>query len=123
MNPIVGVGLDLVDVGRFTTMLRRRPRILTRLFSDREIDDAGGRPERLAARFAAKEATWKVLGVGLGTVRFRDVEVQRDANGAPRLHLSNAAAERSDALDVASWHLSLSHSELSAGAVVIGSRS
>lgn len=122
MSQIVGVGLDLVDVERFAQVLRRRPRVLNRLFTSREIADANHRPERLAARFAAKEATWKVLGVGLGAVRFRDVEVCRDPSGAPSLRLSDGAARRGDELGVNSWLVTLSHSALSAGAVVIGTK-
>ncbi len=61
---IEGVGIDLVDVARFALALERHPRLAERLFTDGERRDAKGRPERLAARFAAKEAVLKTFGVG-----------------------------------------------------------
>lgn len=123
MSQTVGVGLDLVDVERFAQLLERRPRVVQRLFTQREITDSRERPERLAARFAAKEATMKVLGVGLGAARFGDIEVRRESGGAPSLHVSGAAARLAAEVGVTTWHVSLSHSALSAGALVIGTRS
>ena len=63
---VIGVGIDAVDVDRFAVVVARRPRLVERLFTDRERSEAGGSAARLAARFAAKEAVMKVLGVGLG---------------------------------------------------------
>lgn len=117
----LSVGFDLVDVERFAAILRRRPRMVDRLFTERERHDAATRPERLAARFAAKEATWKALGVGLGAARLHDVEVRRDTSGAPTLHLDGAAARLAGERGLTNWQLSLSHTAISAGAVVIGS--
>ncbi|MGH9152096.1 MAG: holo-ACP synthase, partial [Acidimicrobiales bacterium] len=76
---MIGIGIDAVEVDRFRRALERTPRMGERLFTDGEraygsrfADPA----PRLAARFAAKEATMKALGVGLGAVDFRDVEVR-----------------------------------------------
>ncbi|MPY95131.1 MAG: 4'-phosphopantetheinyl transferase superfamily protein, partial [Acidimicrobiia bacterium] len=66
---MIGIGLDAVDVPRFRAVLARRPRISQRLFTDAERAYAGRRAdptERLAARFAAKEALLKSLGAGIG---------------------------------------------------------
>ena len=123
MSATVGVGIDLVDVERFAGVLARRPALAARLFSEQERRDARNRPERLAARFAAKEATWKALGVGLGSTRILDVEVHRSDSGAPILQLHGAAARLAAERGVASWHLSLTHSALTAGAVVIAEMS
>ena len=119
MSATVGVGIDLVDVERFASALARRPALAARLFSERERLDARDRPERLAARFAAKEATWKALGVGLGATRIRDVEVTRTDSGAPTLHLHGLAAQLAADRGVSTWHLSLTHTAHSAGAVVV----
>ncbi len=75
---MLGIGIDAVDVDRFRRLLERRPSAAARLFTDDEL--AHGRrwsdpAPRLAARFAAKEAVMKALGVGLGAFAFRDVEV------------------------------------------------
>ena len=117
MTEIIGVGIDLVDVARFASFLERRPRMLTRLLRDNE--QLALRPERLAARFAAKEAVMKALGCGLGSVAFRDIEIVSEASGAPQVRLHATALVRASALGVNRWHLSLTHTEHSAGAVVI----
>ncbi len=120
---VVGVGIDLVDVARFSTILERRPSLTRRLFTEREQHDAAGRPERLAARFAAKEATLKALGVGLGAAKWHDMEVRRDASGAPTLVLSGAARDLAASCGATTWSVSLTHTSLSAGAIVIGEAS
>lgn len=117
MTNVIGVGLDLVDVPRFTRTLERRPAIAHRLFTDAER--ATSRPERLAARFAVKEAVLKALGSGLGSMTFRDIEVVSLASGQPTLALHGRASEIADSMGVRTWHISLTHTEMTAGAVVI----
>lgn len=119
---MIGVGIDVVDVDRFRTVLRRRGRIDERLFTDRErayAQRAVDPSERLAARFAAKEAVMKVLGVGVGAVRFRDIEVIKHPSGRPELRLHGRAAELASSAGATCWHLSLTHTRLVAEAVVI----
>ncbi len=117
----VGVGVDVVDVARFARALERHPRLVERLFTERERDDAACRPERLAARFAAKEAVLKALGSGLGDASFRSIEVRRAASGAPHLVLSDEAQRLALSRGVDQWHLSLSHTASTATAFVIAS--
>ena len=77
---MIGVGIDAVEIDRFRLALQRTPRLSERLFSDAERAYAARRndpTERLAARFAAKEAVMKAMGVGLWKFNFRDVEVVR----------------------------------------------
>lgn len=119
---VVGVGVDVVDVPRFRAVLGRRPGVAHRLFTDGERRYGERFPDpaaRLAARFAAKEAVMKALGVGLGDFRLRDVEVLRAESGAPSLALHGAAAALAGERGVATWHLSLSHSDTSAVAFVV----
>jgi holo-[acyl-carrier protein] synthase len=119
---VLGVGIDTVDVDRFRTVLARRPTVATRLFTTGELDYAGATADpapRLAARFAAKEAAMKALGVGLGAFAFRDVEVARAPSGQPSLVLSGSAAELASQQGVESFLLSLSHTALVAQAVVL----
>jgi holo-[acyl-carrier protein] synthase len=118
---VIGVGLDLVDIERFRTVLERRPTLRARLFTTGELALAGQRLDpvpALAARFAAKEATMKALRVGLGAFSFQDVEVLRLSSGAPDLRVSGAAAALAAERGVTAWHVSLSHSVTTAGAVV-----
>lgn len=112
---IVGVGIDVVDVDRFSRVLARTPALAGRLFTDGERDLP---PFSLAARFAAKEATAKALGAPPG-LAWRDAEVERGAGGRPLLRTTGTVAAAARALGVTSWHVSLSHDAGIASAVVV----
>lgn len=122
MPGIVGVGIDLVDIERFRTSLERTPSMRERMFTPGErayAETANDPAERYAARFAAKEAVMKALGVGLGAFGFHDVEVQRADGGRPSLVVIGAAELLAVERGVVAWQLSLTHTALSAGAVVV----
>jgi holo-[acyl-carrier protein] synthase len=117
-----GIGADLVDLDRFRVALVRTPSLAERLFSEGErvyAGEAHDPTERLAARFAAKEAVMKALGVGLGAFALRDVEVVRAGSGAPSLVLRGGAQRVADERGVSSWLLTLSHTRLVAQAVAV----
>src|SRR5690606_6489296 len=121
---IVGIGTDIVDVGRIEAMLGRRGEALAqRLLSATEFDafKAHPAPARfLAKRFAAKEAALKALGTGLRNgIRWADISVAHDALGKPALCLDGAAQHRADALGVTISHLSVSDEQRYAVAFVI----
>ena len=119
---VVGVGIDLVEVDRFRASLTRTPSMVTRLFTEAErayAETANDPAERYAARFAAKEAVMKALGVGLGAFGFHDVEVLRDDGGRPRLGIYGPAEELAVRAGVIGWQISLTHTTSSAGAVVL----
>jgi holo-[acyl-carrier protein] synthase len=120
---IVGLGTDLVEVPRFRLAMERRgERLGERLFSDDERAYAYRQKDpakSLAARFGAKEAVMKALGVGLWKFKLRDVEVVRQKGGAPRVALHGRAAELADERGVRDWHLSLTHTGSTALAVAI----
>jgi holo-[acyl-carrier protein] synthase len=103
---VVGIGVDVVDVARFEKILQRTPSLAGRLFTPAER--AIGGPERLAARFAAKEALAKALGApgGLG---WHDAEVVTEPGGRPSLRITGTVADAAARRGVASWHLSLTH--------------
>jgi holo-[acyl-carrier protein] synthase len=118
---LIGVGLDLVDIERFRAVLVRQPALRERLFTVDELTLATARRDpvpALAVRFAAKEAVMKALGVGLGAFAFHDVEVLKLDSGAPELRVTGAAAVLAGERGVTGWHISLSHSVTTAGAVV-----
>jgi holo-[acyl-carrier protein] synthase len=118
---VIGLGIDAVEVDRFRRVLERRPGMAQRLFTagERAYGDGFSDPvPRLAARFAAKEAAMKALGVGLGAFSFQDVEVVRTGSGAPRLRVSGAAASLAGARGVTSFCVSITHTERTAEAVV-----
>ena len=122
MVTIRGIGVDLVDVDRMRRSLARTPTLASRLFTDEErtyAERARDPSERLAARFAAKEAVMKALGVGLGAFDWHDVEVVRTSSGAPELRVTGRAAELAAAAGVTRWLGTLSHTERTAEAVVV----
>jgi holo-[acyl-carrier protein] synthase len=115
-DPVPGLGIDLIEIDRVESALRRRPRLADRLFRPGELEACRGRarPGRhLAARFAAKEAAIKALGGGCSP---RDVEVAGDP--VPELHLHGRAAERADRNGIA-LSVSMTHSRGAAAAVVV----
>ncbi len=118
MNPTLRTGCDLVDIARLSATIDRRPALLGRVFTERELSDArrdGVQPgseverSRLAARFAAKEAVRKALGDL--RLPFHDVEVRTAEDGAPLLYLRGEPAPLA---------CSLSHEGGLAMAVVVG---
>ena len=121
MSGVVGVGIDLVSVERLASALSRRPGLAQRLFTEHERGASRGAraDERLAARFAAKEATMKALGVGLGAFALRDVEVRTAEDGRPTLALHGAAHELAVARGAVGLSVSLSHAAGLATAVVV----
>jgi holo-[acyl-carrier protein] synthase len=119
---VIGIGNDLVDIARFRRALERTPKLRERLFTEgeRTYADARADPtERYAVRFAAKEAVMKALGVGLGEIQLRDIEVQRAESGAPQIVLHGTAAELAESRGVRRWLVTLSHSETVAQAIVV----
>jgi holo-[acyl-carrier protein] synthase len=122
MAGVTGIGIDAVDLPRFRRVLERRPTIVERVFTPGELAYAESSKDpapHLAARFAAKEAVLKALGVGIGAVGWRDMEVVRAEGGAPSLSLTGRAAQLCVDRGVARWHLSLSHTDTVAVASVI----
>ncbi|MCB0995083.1 MAG: holo-ACP synthase [Acidimicrobiales bacterium] len=120
--PLLRVGTDIVDVDRMRTALNRTPRLRERLFrpDEREYAERVADPaKRYAARFAAKEATLKALGRGLGEVPLFDIEVVRSESGAPAIVLHDAAVGAASSAGVHQLELSLTHTDLVAHAIVV----
>src|SRR5215470_7169358 len=121
---IVGTGVDIAEVARIAAAVDRfGDRFLQRVFTAGEIAyclSKVNRHERLAARFAAKEAAMKAIGTGLRRgVTWQDVEVVRTPGQRPQLRLSGQAAEFANRLGCKRMHLSLSHTTEQAIAHVI----
>lgn len=119
---VLGIGTDLVDIDRFREVLERTPGIVDRLFRPDEqayADRAGDPSARLAARFAAKEATLKALGVGLGSMKLSDIEVIRHEDGHPELRLHETAAQKAAELGATRFLLTISHTDHIAQATVV----
>ncbi|MEO8298459.1 MAG: holo-ACP synthase [Burkholderiales bacterium] len=124
----VRVGVDTVHIPRIAESLSRHgERFMQRLFTPAERAYAMAAPlhtaERLAARFAAKEAVIKALSLSEVGVDWCDIEVMRDADGACTLSLHGRAAEQARQLGVRELALSLSHDGGQAIAMVVALRS
>jgi len=116
---ILGVGTDIVEVERIADVCRRTPRFEKRVFTDSELADCGrgaNRFQRLAARFAAKEAVAKAFGCSFG---WREVEIHVEPSGKPTARLYGRASE---AAGDAVVFVSLSHSREYAAAVAVLTR-
>lgn len=122
---IVGIGFDLVDIARVKRLVASKgDRALGRLFTDAERGYAMGKQRpyvHLAARIAAKEAAFKALSgtPGARGIGWREMEVQPRPGARPELVLHGSAGARARELGVERMWLTLSHSETTAGAVVI----
>ena len=124
MTMIVGTGVDIVEIRRLREVLQRQgERFIRRVFTPGEQEYCGRHRDptpHFAVRFAAKEALFKALGTGWAKgVSWLDVDVRRADRGAPSLKLSGEAEKISRALGATRVHLSLSHSNDSAVAVVV----
>ena len=122
---ILGHGIDLVETARIAAMLDQHgERFLDRCFTASERlycqENDRRRVERLAVRFAAKEAVLKALGTGWRDgIAWTDIEVVREPSGRPAIRLHERAATVAAGLGVTEWHISLTHTEQHAMASAI----
>ena len=122
---IVGHGIDLVDIAEMRRWIEDpRDPLIPRCFIQEEIDEVGDGPdriERLAGRFAAKEAVLKALGTGFGGgVAFSDVVIHRAPGAPPQVRLTGGAAKAAGEHGITEWRLSISHAGAMAMASAIG---
>lgn len=116
------VGVDIVEIARIERAIGRYgERFLARVYTEGEIAYCRGRPERLAARWAAKEAGSKALGTGWHGIGWREVEVSRLPTGQPTLILHGRAQAVAQRIGLTEFVVSLAHDGGHAIAVVIAS--
>lgn len=117
---ILRTGIDLVEISRFAELQEPlRTRFVQRVFTADEIADCRGSNEKLAGRFAVKEAAAKALGCGIGEVSWQEIEVQKLENGQPQLILHGRAQELAQELGLTQWSISLTHTATQAAAVTV----
>ena len=123
----LSVGVDIVELDRIQRALERHgDRFLARIYTPQEIAYYRDRPPELAARFAAKEAVSKALGVGLNHISahgigWQEAEILPDPLGKPGVRLSGRARALADEQGLHQWSISLSHSRDYAVAFVVAS--
>ena len=121
---IVGHGIDVTDIEVFSQLLDdREGDFYIRCFSETErlsVDNSVNSTQRLAGKFAAKEAVAKALGTGFdGSVAPSDIEILNTEQGEPAISLRGGAAAVAAQLHISKWHVSISHSPTVAIASVI----
>jgi len=121
---VKGIGVEIIETERIKELMKRyEDRAKIRLFTNAEIEYCEryiNKYENYSARFAAKEAFMKALGVGIGSgIRWVDIEVKNKDNGEPFIILHRKALEKSEELGVKRVYLSLSHNKNMAIAFVI----
>lgn len=109
---ILGLGVDLAEIGRVERLLDKYSQFPQRVFTDHERAYASrfaNPARRYAARFAGKEAVMKSMGTGWRRIRWRDVEIT--GGGAPRVNLYGTAKARADHLGVTDVLVTITHTD------------
>lgn len=120
---MVGLGVDIVEIDRIEKAVASNPKFLTRLFTDQEqayIQSKGQKAETVAGLFAAKEAVSKVLGTGISTFTWQDIEVDHTPEGQPFVVLHGGARTRGLAVGINQVLLSIAHCKTYAIANAMG---
>ena len=120
MSLQISTGVDVIEIERIESALSRfGDRFLHRVFTEGEVAYCRGKAERLAGRFAGKEAVSKALGVGIRVLRWRDIEILPDRRGKPQVHLYGKAAAIAEKRGLTRWDISITHSRSDAVVMVV----
>lgn len=113
-------GVDIIEIDRLVQIQPGiRARFINRVFTESEKEICGDNNACYAGRFAAKEAVSKVLGTGIGQIRWQDIEILRGDAGEPVLVLHANAKIKEIEIGIQTWAISISHSRSIAIAFVI----
>lgn len=114
------IGVDIIEISRVERVISKwQDSFLKRIYTAAELESCSN-TSSLAARFAAKEAVMKALGTGARGVKWRDIEILTNGDGAPLIRLYGRARERSKEIGIAEFCVTMSHSREYAVAFVIG---
>lgn len=117
---IFGIGTDIIEIERIETAIKRNPKFLEKMFTEREIElfkERNFKNETIAGSFCVKEAVSKALGTGIRGFAFKDIEVLRDSLGKPEVILGDKITNIiNNKLKV---HASISHNNDTAIAFVV----
>jgi len=115
------IGVDIIEIARIEKAVTRwGERFLKRVYTDREAELCQNRVASLAARFAAKEAATKALGISMRGMSWQEVETLANSDGQPMLYLHGKVQSRAKEIGIKELAISLSHSREHAIAMVIG---
>ncbi|MXW75453.1 MAG: holo-[acyl-carrier-protein] synthase [Acidimicrobiaceae bacterium] len=122
-DEVAAIGVDVVCVPRMSQLISEGGQaFLQRSWTSHELADVGDDTERLATRWAAKEAVMKCLGLGISDLDPHDIEIVSSESGAPSAVLRDSAAERARSLGIAKFHVSASHESGWAVAIAVASK-
>jgi holo-[acyl-carrier protein] synthase len=111
---IKGIGIDIIEIERVEKAIKKYSRkFKNKIFTEGEWNYCSSKNNpvpSLAARFAAKEAVFKCLGVGLGSCSFKDVEIVVNKNGKPNVKISGKAVAIASSQFISIFNITLSHS-------------
>ena len=114
-------GVDIIEISRIRKMVERwGTRFLDRIYTERELLICKGRPDRLASRFAGKEAVMKALGTGARGISWREIEIAAESSGKPLVNLYGKAKAKAETLGLKELAISLSDSREYSVAFVVG---
>lgn len=117
----ISVGTDIIEIHRIEqAFLSWQSSFLRRIYTEAELQSCHNRASSLAARFAAKEAVMKALGTGTNEVKWRDIEILSNSEGAPVVQLHARAQRKAEENGIAKFSVTMSHCKEYAVAVVIG---
>ena len=117
----IAVGVDIVEICRIEDLISsRKGTFLDRIYTNSELEMYRNMTSSLAARFAAKEAVMKALGSGVEDLRWQDIEILSDTEGAPIINLYGKAQDKARDIGITEFSVSLSHSKQYAIAFVVG---
>jgi holo-[acyl-carrier protein] synthase len=123
VNRHITTGIDVIEIERIKSARERwGNRFLNRIYTPKELVYCLAKNERLAGRFAAKEAVSKALGVGIRALRWKDIEVLRGEGGKPHVFLHGKAAKIANTQGIAGLDVSITHSRSEAIAFVVAWR-
>lgn len=115
------VGVDIIEIGRIEKAIARwGERFLKRVYTEKEANLCNNRVASLAARFAAKEAATKALGISMRGLSWQEIETLADSSGQPVVYLHGKVQNRAREIGLKELSVSLSHSRDYAVASVIG---
>ena len=114
------VGVDIIEITRIDEAMQRfGQRFLQRIYTGPELELCKAKANRLAVRFAGKEAVMKALGTGIKGVSWREIEVLSKPSGEPYVRLYGKAMTIASTMGLGELAISLSHSKEYAVATVV----
>jgi len=114
-------GVDIIEIARIRRIVERwGNRFLHRIYTEPELRICRTKPDRLASRFAGKEAVMKALGTGVRGISWREIEILAEPSGKPVVNLYGKAQATAKSLGLDGLDISLSDSKEHSIAFVIG---